>query len=69
MRKKGFNRHHIYPTSRLKGGNLIKICLTPAKEHNLYHQLVGNMTVLEAFDYFNKTFWDNSFTLNLEEEK
>jgi len=69
MKKKALNHHHIYPSSRLKGRSLIKTCLTPVKEHDLYHQLVGNMTVLEAFEYFNKTFWDNSFTLNLEEEK
>ena len=63
MKKKGFNHHHVIPRSRVKDKGLLKTVLTPAKEHNLYHQLVGNMTPIEAFKYFNETFWDKEFIM------
>jgi len=39
------------------------VCMIPDKQHNLYHQLVGNMTPMEAFVFFNETFWGNYFIL------
>jgi hypothetical protein len=56
-------KHHIIPRSRQKKKKLMGVCLVPAKQHNLYHCLVGNMTPMEAFEFFNKTFWGKLFVI------
>ncbi len=61
MKKK--TSHHVIPRSRQKKKKLMGVCPVPAKQHDLYHQLVGNMTPMEAFTFFNKTFWGNYFVL------
>jgi len=57
------NRHHVIPVSRVKGKELQKIVLIDKKQHDLYHQLVSNMLPIEAFMYFNETFWGNKFKI------
>jgi hypothetical protein len=64
MKPNKITKHHIVPRSRRKNKKLMGVCSVPARQHNLYHQLVGNMTPMEAFVFFNETFWGKYFTLD-----
>jgi len=45
--------HHIVPTSRLQGKGVLNVCKVPAKQHDLYHRLYGNMTPFEIIEFMN----------------
>ncbi len=63
MKKEKMTRHHVIARSRIKKKGLLGVCKVPAKQHSLYHCLVGNMTPEEAFEFFNKTFWGKLFVI------
>ena len=50
-------RHHIVPSSRGGSDERCNIARVAHKEHDLYHQLFGNMLPDEIIEYLVKTFW------------
>ena len=60
--------HHVTPRSRLRGKGILGVCRIPEKQHDLYHQLVGNMTPVEAFHFLNETFWKKLFVVETFKE-
>lgn len=53
--------HHIVPRSRKKGKGMVGVCKVPRFQHELYHNLFGNMTPEEIVEFLNQTFWDNTY--------
>jgi len=58
-------RHHIIPVSRIKGREIVGICKVPAKQHELYHHLFGNMCPGEIIMFLNETFWNELFEITI----
>jgi hypothetical protein len=63
------SKHHIYPVSRTKGKGILGVCAVEQKQHELYHNLFGNMTPEEIVDFLNETFWNNKFNVSVELKK
>ena len=61
-------RHHILPTSRLKGKPKQGICKVPRLKHELYHHLFGNMYPWEILEFLNEEFWNNMYKITIEEQ-
>lgn len=59
------NNHHIDPRSRFKGKNILGVCKVDVKQHELYHQLFGNMCPEEVVEFLNETFWRNLFEIEI----
>lgn len=60
-------KHHILPTSRLKGKKVMGVCKVERLQHELYHHLFGNMYPWEIIDFLNETFWNNQYEITIKD--
>ena len=63
------NNHHVIPRSRVQGKPVMGVCEVPAKAHDLYHQLFGNMKPGEIVNHLNKTFWGDRYLISFYPEE
>ena len=66
--KRFCNVHHITPRSRcrefgVRPNNKNNLVIVNRLEHELYHQLFGNMVPQEACQYLCDTFWLGVITM------
>ena len=62
-KRKFTNVHHVIPQSRcqefgVNPNSPRNKIVVDKKAHDLYHQLMGNKTPFEAFEYLLRTFWN-----------
>lgn len=58
------NRHHIFPRSRKNGQDILGVCENKNQQKVFYHDLVGQEDIIEAFKFFNETFWDKHYEIS-----
>lgn len=66
---KQLTKHHILPTSRVKGKGIEGVCKVPRHMHELYHHLFGNMYPEEILEYLNILFWNNEYEITIKRKK
>lgn len=55
--KKELTKHHVIPSSRGGKDTPQNIAMVNGKQHELYHQLFGNMTPDEILVWLKTYFW------------
>ncbi|MCK9370757.1 hypothetical protein M0R04_12680 [Candidatus Dojkabacteria bacterium] len=51
------NEHHIWPRSRGGTNDKSNVVIVDAKAHDLFHQLLSNLTPPEIITYLVEKFW------------